>query len=88
VGFWPEAAANYQGDRIIQNAAPQRPTNHTTETQKKMPSRSIVGADAQLAAKCGGSALHYRSNRHPVLLLRANDLGFRAKDGAVLIHST
>jgi len=35
-----------------------------------------------------GSALHYRSNRHPVLLLRANDLGFRAKDGAVLIHST
>ena len=28
-----------------------------------------------------GSALHYRSNLHPVLLLRANDLSFRATVG-------
>jgi hypothetical protein len=70
----------FAGQNNTQIAAPQRATNQASESQASTSSRFMVGPQVMLiAAKCcsdGADALPEQP--HPVLLLNANNLRFRA----------
>ena len=74
---------SHQSGNNTQIAAPQRATNQASESQTSTSSRFMVGSARwcwfSREVRYSAALMPLPERPHPVLLLRANDLGVRAK---------
>ena len=77
------ASLSHQSGNNTQIAAPQRATNQASESQTSTSSRFMVGSARwcwfSREVRYSAALMPLPERPHPVLLLRANDLGVRAR---------